>query len=159
MSKINFPESIKSALAVIDPLTSSLKGYQFPINLGRNEVLVLLGFDYSVVGNIASGTNRIEFGIYRKSDRLPDGDWIFANISNQDIVWSRCHQHYWTTGNSRSSWSEMIHLPYPVVLIRPPQLCALADVFDSGIIEMRIYYLVAKASDTELAELMVKDHA
>jgi len=148
------PETVKIARADLAGVTA-LVGTPFPMNLGVNEVAILLSFYWSAIGTPVAGTNLGYIGLWRKTDADPAA----IMVVHTDMIWSLRVQILHVAETVRSSWHEHVILPWPLILIRAPRLIGLSDTFTAVTIQMRLFYTIQKVSDEELAKLMVKDHA
>ena len=148
------PETVKIAWAELS-LDTSISGSPFPLHLGVNEVAILLSFYYHWRGGSGVGDNLASVGIWRKTDTDPTG--IF--IAHTDMIWTLSEGNRFIAESVWQSGKEHVILPWPLVLIRAPRLVGLREIFTSVTVDMRLFYIIQKVSDEELAKLMVKDHA
>jgi len=148
------PESVKIARARLS-LDVSLAGVPFPLNLGTNEVAILLSFYYHWFGVATAAANTIYMGIWKKTDTNPP----VISTSHTDMIWNLIETLTFVTESLKQSGKEHVILPQPLVLVRAPRLVGFHASFTSATLEMRLFYRIQRVSDEELAKLMVKDHA
>jgi len=151
------PESVKVALATFVP-DATVTGDTFDMNLGINEVAVMLSLYYWWKGVPAAGGNFCRMAIWRKSDEKYDPAGLVFN-RHTDIIWDLMEIYNFVTESVWCGGKGHVIFPWPVILIRPPRLLAQVALMTTPIVSARIYYLIQKVSDEELAKLMVKDHA
>ena len=151
---MGLPETVKISRQELVSVTTKV-GTPFPMNLGPNEVIVLLSFYWNIIGSMNAGVNIGYMGLWRKTDSNPPA----MVTGHTDMIWSIRVQNYFTTESVISSWNEHVILPWPLVLIRPPRLIGLATVMTGVSMEMRLFHIIQEVTDEELAKLMVKDHA
>lgn len=151
------PESVKVARVGFTP-GGTLGGETFPMIMGDDEVVVLMSLDYWWRGTLAAGENRVEMGLWRKSDEANDPPLV-PFIEHTDMIWGTVVSIDFTTESHANSGKDHIVFPWPMVLIRPPRFLARVLVLTGSLIEARLYYHTRKVTDIELARLMVKDHA
>lgn len=154
----HLPETIKSIIAVYSAIEAVKVGKRFELALGPNEVMVVLAIDYNFHGTVAAGNNVIRWGLWRKTDALPAGS-IHALAGSQDMIFSRISSAEFVTESLASSGDGFITLPWPLVLIRPPQLLYRTSDYATMSLMVRLWYVLHEVSNDELAKLMVKDHA
>lgn len=154
MGDIALPESVKIARAGL-PLALTLEGLPFPVNLGQNEVMVLLSLYYTFEITVTVGFCTTRFGLWRKTDTNPAA----MQTDHTDMIWETGDARVYVNESTESSDREHVIFPWPLILIRPPRLVGLRIQADASHVDMRLYYLIQKVSDEKLAELMVKDHA
>lgn len=160
MGKLYLPETVKVAhwyLAVSTGVVVSRAQIQ-GMGIGKNEVAILLGLKWIIDSDLSGVNFVLRMALWRKSDVA----WQYGNLQQlniqyeKDIVWSMK-----TTRldlNSMGKEEDTFIFPYPVVLIRKPQIighASLAAVTTGGF----LYYVTEQVTDEQLAKLMVKDHA
>ena len=153
MAQVALPESVKIARAQLN-LDTSLEGAKFPVYLGDDEVAVLLSIYYYWSMAATAGFNVAQFGLWRKTDTDPAA----MESDHTDMIWEGVSALSYVTESLQLSGSEHIILPWPLILVRAPRLVGLR-IGAIAAVYMRLYYLIQKVSDEELAKLMVKDHA
>ena len=152
------PESVKVARAahdIVEPTT--IDGQRFDIKMGPDEVMVLLAFHVWWTALSATGNNAVHMGLWRKSESMPQGTNCF--VSSPDMIWAEKDALFHDTVVTDGGKSQYIQLPWPMILIRPPQYCVRTVIMTNFFSEMRLYYLLRDVNDVDLAKLMVKDHA
>ncbi|MBA7687601.1 hypothetical protein ES703_96065 [subsurface metagenome] len=147
------PESVKMVRAQLS-LDTSMGGVKFPIHLGDDEVAVLLSLYWYWSMAATAGYNIVQLGLWRKTDTDPAA----MESEHTDMIWEGVSALSYVTESLQLSGSEHIILPWPLILVRAPRLVGLR-IGAIAAVYMRLYYLIQKVSDEELAKLMVKDHA
>lgn len=132
-----------------------LSGLPFAMNMGKNEVILLMALDFSWNGVAAAGENIISVGLWKKTDTDP----TTVITEHSDMLWTRVIRVKHVAESVGSSGSEFLVFPAPLVLIRAPRIVGTSAVFTSPQTIMRLQYRILKVSDKDLAELMVKDHS
>lgn len=150
------PESVKVA-RVGFAVQGTIGGATFPIIMGRDEVIILMALAYWWRGTLAAGENRMELGLWRKSDVANDPA-IVPYSDHTDMIWGTVSSSEMVAESLKNSDDDFVTFPWPMVLIRPPRLLARALIMTSPLVEARLYYHTREVSDIELAKLMVKDH-
>ena len=157
MGKIALPESVKTGkVTIYSSGAGSSDHKKLPILPGEDEVAILLGCQFTVVGSAASFFFRN--GIFKKSEEVPDLTGFAKYDPNEHWIYLQPDIQIPSVAGSRAVvWT--FFFPYPVVLIRPPQFSGYA-VDDTGSWRMTClaYYLLQNVTDEQLAKLMVKDH-
>lgn len=148
-------ETIKTSIVQMYPLSLIEEGKKFNINLGDSEVIELKSLYYCTGGDLGVGLNQITFGLYRKSD-VSSMSGIMKDEA--DIIWSTRLTTKFVTESLKCGWTDMIHFPSPLILIRPPSIIAQESVITVYSLLVRIYYLIRRVSKVEMAKLMMKDH-
>lgn len=148
---------IRSCVAIIRPYPGIVKGKRFNIVLGNQEGIVLKALTYNFdVPEV--GSQIMESGLYRKSDKNPDSIW---DSEDSDIIWATRDVNHFVAESFLRSVGKMIHFPDSIILIRPPRLITrLPNVLPgnpNGYV-MRLYYHIKKLSKDDLTKLMIKDH-
>lgn len=139
--------------------TGALEGHAFDVKLGDNEVMILKAMHYWWYGLLQPGINVGHFGLWRKTDSDPPAN-VWVSGAKTDMVWHGLAGVLYAVGQSiRATEGETITFPDPLVLIRPPRLVMIMELVQAVNWSMRIYYVLRKVSDEQLAKLMVKDHA
>ena len=154
MSQLALPESVKIARVEL-ALELALGGLPFPVNLGQDEVMVLLSLYYTFEVTATAGYDIVRFGLWRKSDVNP----VAMRTDHTDMIWETSDVRLFITESLSFSGREHVIFPWPLILIRSPRLVGLRAQTAGAHVDMRLYYLIQKVSDEKLAELMVKDHA
>ncbi|MBA7682112.1 hypothetical protein ES703_90458 [subsurface metagenome] len=154
MVKISLPESVKIARVEL-PLDLALSGSPFPVNMGHDEIMVLLSLYCTWEMTATAGYDIVRFGLWRKSDTDP----VAMRTDHTDMIWETSDVRLFVTESMAFSSREHIVFPHPLVLIRPPRLVGLRVQTAGAHVDMRLYHIIRKVSSDELAKLMVKDHA
>lgn len=156
MGKQKLIESVKVSRAFVINTAAEQIAAKFKINMGRNEVVILLAYYLQVVFSAAAQT--IFGGIYRKSEVVDSDPGTTEAVEDENWV----HWASWAAGlaafTGNTTQKEYFQLPYPMVLIRPPQLVMDNQQAASVSMNGTLYYVTERLSDIEIAKLMVKDH-
>lgn len=147
-------ESVKISRLAHTP-GALISGLPFAMNMGKNEVILLMALDFSWSGIGAAGENIISVGLWKKTDTDP----VTVITDHSDMIWTRVIRVKHVAESIGTSGSEFLVFPAPLVLIRAPRIVGTSAVFTSPQTIMRIHYKILKVTDKDLAELMVKDHA
>lgn len=162
MAQRSIVESVKVASAGRQFVDTSLHGVKIPIYPGKDEVAILLSYKIQAIPGGIGPTLAAGYLLWRKSDK----DWPAPTLDSERILQQKGViaggiLHWDGVGGSGGNLSESFMFPYPIVLVRPPQL--VMEVFnntgDDVDILLQAYYLIEKVSKAELQEIMVKDHA
>lgn len=152
MSKIALPETVKVAkCSVVNTGVGTIHYTEIPIKPGEDEVALLLAskwLSYNVAANYNHGL------IWKKSAPKTDAG-IFASQS-EDIIDRMLHANLAVP--DQISQIEYTVYPYPVVLLRAPQLVSYGTTDGNGVFYLFCWYVIQKVTDKALAKLMVKDH-
>ena len=137
--------------------TAVMQGKKYPINLGLDEIIELRAIYYYIGAGIAVGDNNLFFGLYRKSEKLPE---LLLGSTDSDIIWCSGWVIKFVTESVKLSKSEYIKFPQPILLLRAPQLCGIVGGgdFPGNLLEIRLYYTLKKISKELMTKLMLKDH-
>jgi hypothetical protein len=155
---MNLPESVKIAKESL-LLQDTHTGVRMPIAPGPNEVALLLAYKLDVVAEPTAVNETALVYLFRKSDNLPATDVRVLN-SPDAITYDRYYFYQFTAvGYNQMHNSRYIILPFPVVLIRPPQLAGRCINAGRVTAYMQCYYSIQRASKEDISKLMVKDHA
>ncbi len=152
------PESVKSVRVGTNAVQAVMKGFKFEVLIAPDEVMILLAIDYWYHQANAVGVNIVEIGLWRKSD-TDCHNTIFDGCSSPDMVFSRMTSDLAVAESIKMGDSAFITLPWPLVLIRPPRLMLKTTNITALLLDFRLWYLLRKVNDVDLAKLMVKDHA
>lgn len=144
-------------------LTTGLWSTKFPIGLAKDEAMFLHAVKCNVVRSASGGWESRIF-LYKKTENVPavsawsvhsTGDWK----DDKAVL-----DNWFMVGNSvrtaEGLFPEPIYYqvyPMPIILIRPPSLLHYGTAGTSA--ALTLWYETTKVSDTNLLELMVKDHA
>lgn len=152
MGNIVLPESVKVA-KVKRPITSASTLYydEIPIKPNLDEIALLLGIKWIVYN---SGANTVYCLLWKKSAPKTDSLILTSNFYSEDVI----DYHLIAVAGVNSDVKQYA-LPYPLVLLRCPQLVTYASVGSTtGTVTVVCWYVTQKVSKEELARLMVKDH-
>lgn len=159
---MGIPQQVKVATLSfeVDATTRSIK---VPIEMGDEEVVMLLASRLQVISYAAQVSDaRLLF--YRKTEFIPDLS-IFASLG---AVWQgdSAVLDIWATRFDTRRTAEGIDqtrswytvYPYPYILIRQPSLIYTGSP-TNVIVAFSVWYLTEIVTETDLTQLMVKDHA
>lgn len=158
MPKQQWPASVKVAWWEFNPGGSGYGTAKLPLEIGHNQVAVLLAIQAQVLNNSSSPTQGALW-LYRRgeveADDLPAAWYGYGGGWQHDkgVI-------DFTRGSLPANSSDAAYkvYPYPVILIRSP-----AVVYSIGGSQLKpsmgLWYVLQNVTDKELAELMVKDHA
>ncbi len=152
------PESVKTARVGINGPVNVLSGFKFEVNIAPDEVMILLAIDYWYNYVSAVGANEIQHALWRKSE-TDAPNTIFDAGGSPDMLFSRIDKVIQIAESLKTADKEFISLPWPLILIRPPRLMCRTVAVTAFTLEWRLWYLLRKVNDVDLARLMVKDHA
>lgn len=151
-------ESVKTARVAIEQLGVAIEYAEIPIYPGDNEVALLLGASWTI---FVSGASYVYGGVWRKSSPHTDDALLTTGYMTADLV-----DHTvagWVQSTAVGIWVasqvQDKRFPEPIVLLRPPQLVALASVAAVSFIYLTCYFRLKTVSKMELAKFMAKDHA
>ena len=158
MGKIELPETVKVAKVYLAPSTTVLTYAKIPIEIGEDEVALLMAVKWISQNNVA---NVLTSWIWKRS--YPNVDPRIPARFDEDSNVIDYEQYYrvidTNVGAYEGSRTRYYVLPYPMVLIRSPQLVTQATVSGVSMVNLICWYVNQKVTDAQLAELMVKDHA
>ena len=149
-------ETVKMTRIGVVLASPGAEGYAFNINIASDEIMVLQSLYHWWTGTFVAGINTAEFTLWRKTDSNPPG---YGFDDSPDIVWHTRYKINFVTESINQGNDGYITFPSPLVLIRPPRLYVRTTTMTGANLEMRLYYILRKVSDIDLAKLMVKDHA
>lgn len=148
------PETVKIARVGLSA-TTNFEGDRAPINLGRDEVVLLMSLYYWWSAFLSAGENIINIGLWKRTDTDPPA----VLTDHTDLIWSTRHVKKFVTESVSASGNELIHFPKPLILIRPPRVIASRAIATSATVDVRLFYQILKVSKDQMAMLMMKDHA
>ena len=153
----SMPESVKTIRAShSESIPVVATGKTFEIKLAPDEVMILLAFNWWWTGGtFPAGINEADLGLWRKSETLPAA----VITDSPDMVWSHKDTVNFVTESIKLGNGGYVNLPWPMVLVRPPQFVIRTTRVLSFLAEMRLFYLLREVGAVDLAKLMVKDHA
>jgi hypothetical protein len=153
------PETIKMANFQDLPTTGGIKYGEIPIKPGKGEIALLLATNWNLY---FTEVNAMYAVIWRKSYPKTSSVSLFnqPGFKSPDILDYELFSVKQETavGVWRSSRSKYKVYPYPIVLVRPPQIVYVNSVAGAGGLAIQAYYILQRASQTEIDRLLAKDH-
>jgi len=157
-------ETVKVAHVSSGPSIADDHYYPIPIKPGKGQIALLLAAQLLCMPDVAGASNYTEMWIWRKSFPQEDARIFGAN----NILWPTdpdvldYHGHFDTFNTAvgaanRGSFNYKVY-PYPIVLIRQPQMVVNVFSGDTFVVGS-FWYMLKSVTDKELTKLMVKDHA
>lgn len=165
MKKLSLPATVKVAgVSLYVPAAATVYGVKLPVHMGKNEILVVLAARFVFEPTTSEHDMMILWGMWRKSEATwPHTTLSILNLAEEaDIVASGGMvqaSSVGATGISIGTITEDFVFPYPLVLIRAPQILFESPDNSEFPVGLWVYYLTQRVTDDELAALMVKDHA
>jgi len=152
------PQQIQIAkvLATI-PVIDTLYYYPVPLGLSgaANEVAIVEAYEIGIAVT-PGAVDTLQAWIWRKSIPNVKPTLEATWPEDSDVL------DYWIYSVLATEGDPMVTsyklLPRPLILIRDPQF-VVSNVGLESWAFLKVYYTLAKVSDADLAQLMVKDHA
>jgi len=150
-------EEIQVAKSYVAHATASQYAYtDIPLQLAKDEAAILLSVDMTI--NLANNVCEVYAGILkRKRPALLSGTYWTPFQGDSDVIYYQDAVRV-AVNVGESSIRRRFTFPYPIRLIRTPQLFVIGTINSSAHVFMTTYYLKVKLSDKVLAEMMVKQH-
>ncbi len=152
------PESVQVSPLLLSPSSAGtgVQIAQFPISLGRNEIVVALAAN---VGVHSDGGSDAEIATAIVPQQPVAGIQISTLIRQEAVLWNYEYQYNFATAvaEAKVSDNKAFDFPYPVVMPYAPWLWSYTAAAGTGVyLLFLLYYLKMIVSSEQLAKMMVK---
>lgn len=157
MGEISLPQEIGIAKLQIIHAQASMRYERIPIRLGPKEAAVIFALRH--ITRISNVTQVVVAGILKRTSGIlqNEDNWT----TDEEVIWGMNRSIILgaaPTEPFRTSEVGDFNFPFPVTIIRSPQIFTYSTVVTAVVHIFVVYYMKIRIDDVTMAQMMVKDH-